>query len=67
VLPLQSKSWAFFVSLPLSLLQLIVFVFPADAGPAVRAVTPAIGTSAAEAATAPIMIRFLSTLVFSFI
>jgi hypothetical protein len=45
--------------------QLIVFVFAALAGP--DAASPAIGTAIAVAATAPIMIRFLSTLVFSFI
>ena len=52
--------------MPLTVVQLIPFG-AAPAGLAARADTPAIGTMAAAAAAAPIMIRFFSTLVFSFI
>jgi hypothetical protein len=53
-------------ALPVTLLQMIpVGVAPASV--AVRAETPAIGTIEAAATAAPIKIRFLSTLVFSFI
>jgi hypothetical protein len=54
-------------AVPVTLAQLIPGFAAAPAGLAARADTPATGTIAAAATAAPTMIRFFSTLVFSFI